>query len=1024
MGPISEASVFTLSCSGAGGNVSKTVSFSLLDNDSDSDGLPDDWELQYFGNLDQNAAGDYDGDGLSNGQEYGLGTNPANSDSDGDGASDAEEVVYGSDPNDNGDTWQSHRPYKPVVAAQDVAPLRDHVFDVAQAYGDPDGDALATSEWQVSTDAGFNDLMLYRGVFEATAVAAPLGVLLPSTQYWVRTRHRDTNGLPSEWSDAVQFSTAAAYPNDADDNGIDDDYQVDGFVDTNGNGISDPDEGMCNLYDAEGRNPIGFKSSAGTLQCFTSLGSSDLPQEQMPDGGLAYGAFSFMVTDLPVNAEAPAAITVTVYFPGTLDPGTGWYKYDEAIQDYTDFSSNVSVEGNAVTLFLADGGDGDQDGVVNGVIVDPSGPANTSVTSRSGGGAAGWLLFALCFAIALIRKRTVKSNTSAPVRWFQRSKVRTSSTAAVLLLATAVADAGVVTSYEVESTVSSAQSAVPLTFGQVFKVGDVPAGSDVFVRGGAGEPLLSQVDKKAFHSDGSLRHAIVTTVLPALSGSAQQTVSLETQAGGGSGAAVSLAGLLSSGFDAQVDLAVGGTVYGLSARELLSSGSYETWLAGPLVSEWIVGGPVRRADGTEHPRLAAYFHVRAYAGYDRVRVDVVIENGWAFVAGASDQSYNIDVRLNGASVYQQNINHYNHARWHRQFWAGQQPNAYVRHDVDYLQATGAIPSYIDLTPSEGYLNGLSQTSTPMDNGELTDSFGDTGAQPQIGPLPRWTSTYAVSGDRRAYRNMLANDDSAGTYAAHYRDKQTGRPVSIVDHPNATLQDNSVPQGSSSNPYTLDQAHQPSVGFLSYVVTGDYFYLEETQFWTSWNLLWTNSGYRGYEKGIFTVQVRGQAWALRNLGQAAYITPDDSPLKAHYASHIHHNAQDRINNYLNGSSANNLGAIKSYDGASLFAPWMDDFFSWAVGYLVDLGFTEVIPLRDWKVRFPVGRMGLTDYCYLRAAEYHLVIGPSNSQFWSSFAELYSQNFGAVGSCPEGAEMGGYAHSPTGYTSNLRPALVAA
>ena len=383
-------------------------------------------------------------------------TGPPTIHSDGDGESDAEEVVYGSDPNDNGDTWRSHRPYKPVVAAQDVAPLRDHVFDVAQAYGDPDGDALATSEWQVSTDAGFDDLMLYRGVFEATAVAAPLGVLLPSTQYWVRTRHRDTNGLPSEWSDAVQFSTAAAYPTDADDNGIDDDYQVDGFVDTNANGISDPDEGMCNLYDAEGRNPIGFKSSAGTLQCFTSLGSSDLPQEQMPDGGLAYGAFSFMVTDLPVNPEAPAAITVTVYFPAALDPGAGWYKYDEAIQDYTDFSSNALVEGNTVTLFLADGGDGDQDGVVNGVIVDPSGPANTSVTSRSGGGAAGWLLLALCFAIALIRKRTVKTNTSTPVRRFQRSKARATFTAAVFLLATAGAEAGVVTSYEVESTVSSA----------------------------------------------------------------------------------------------------------------------------------------------------------------------------------------------------------------------------------------------------------------------------------------------------------------------------------------------------------------------------------------------------------------------------------------------------------------------------------------------------------------------------------------------------------------------------------------
>ena len=162
--------------------------------------------------------------------------------------------------------------------------------------------------------------------------------------------------------------------------------QIDGFVDTNANGISDADEGMCNLYDAEGRNAIGFKASAGTLQCFTSLGGSDLPEAQMPEGGLAYGAFSFMVSDLPVDLEQPASVLITVYFPEDLAPETTWYKYDEAIQDYTDFSDHAVVDGNTMILTLTDGGDGDQDGVVNGVIIDPSGPGN--VSRNSGGGSS------------------------------------------------------------------------------------------------------------------------------------------------------------------------------------------------------------------------------------------------------------------------------------------------------------------------------------------------------------------------------------------------------------------------------------------------------------------------------------------------------------------------------------------------------------------------------------------------------------------------------------------------------------
>jgi hypothetical protein len=48
----------------------------LLWLDSDGDGLPDSWELAYFGNLNQTATGDFDGDERSNLQEFLDGTNP------------------------------------------------------------------------------------------------------------------------------------------------------------------------------------------------------------------------------------------------------------------------------------------------------------------------------------------------------------------------------------------------------------------------------------------------------------------------------------------------------------------------------------------------------------------------------------------------------------------------------------------------------------------------------------------------------------------------------------------------------------------------------------------------------------------------------------------------------------------------------------------------------------------------------------------------------------------------------------
>jgi len=69
-----------------------------INADSDGNGLPDAWELQYFGHIGVDPNADPDGDGLTNLQEYQHGTNPLNADTDGDGLSDGIEVAIGTNP--------------------------------------------------------------------------------------------------------------------------------------------------------------------------------------------------------------------------------------------------------------------------------------------------------------------------------------------------------------------------------------------------------------------------------------------------------------------------------------------------------------------------------------------------------------------------------------------------------------------------------------------------------------------------------------------------------------------------------------------------------------------------------------------------------------------------------------------------------------------------------------------------------------------------------------------------------------
>jgi hypothetical protein len=80
----------------AGSNPTNLLSTPL---NKDADGLPDTWEQTYFSSLTQGDAGDFDGDGFTNLQEYLAGTHPANAaftpaDIDGDSLPDAWEQQH------------------------------------------------------------------------------------------------------------------------------------------------------------------------------------------------------------------------------------------------------------------------------------------------------------------------------------------------------------------------------------------------------------------------------------------------------------------------------------------------------------------------------------------------------------------------------------------------------------------------------------------------------------------------------------------------------------------------------------------------------------------------------------------------------------------------------------------------------------------------------------------------------------------------------------------------------------------
>ncbi|HJR10574.1 MAG TPA: hypothetical protein VJ823_04100, partial [Rhodanobacteraceae bacterium] len=638
-------------------------------------------------------------------------------------------------------------------------------------------------------------------------------------------------------------------------------------------------------------------------------------------------------------------------------------------------------------------------------------------------------------------------------------KLMAACAACALLLGVAQAQAATVVTDSVVSQSTGSQASVPVTFGQIFKAGDIPAGSTVTATLN-GQPVALQVDTKATNPDGSLRHAVLTAVVPSLPGGGTLPLALSAGSPAASmaqGAPVSLSQLLATGYDAKVSVNLGGMTYSVNARGLLQAadlsgacGTWKTqcdqWLSGPLTSEWVVNGPVTSSAGSAYPNLKIYFAVRAYAGNTpgtvaSVRTDIIVENTDAFAPQAQPQ-YTATLTSGSASYTSPELTQYTATRWHKLlWWNNAQPQVYLQQDTQYIQNSMAVSRYQTLQPDESFLAGVRQSCAPLDYCDQTKAMSNTGAQPAIGPLPRWTSVYITYPDVRAYNWMLANTDALGTYSVHYRDAATGWPVSIQKHPYVTIIDwayaNSMVQKattkaalyepdllpnctnntvvtncttswySTGNPYRWDNEHQPAMSYVPYMVTGDYYYMSELAFGASLNDLWSNEGYRGFSQGLIDRShgaARAKAWTLRNMAEAAYLLPDSYPLKAEFNAVVHNSLADWNAKYSNNPSANPLrimddSAVYSLNGGKRngVAPWQHNFLTWSAGHAAELGFADAIPLRNWLAKFEIGLM--TDwqnnssqgYCWLEASAYAVQVKDASGSWLPSFTAAYAATF---------------------------------
>lgn len=484
---------------------------------------------------------------------------------------------------------------------------------------------------------------------------------------------------------------------------------------------------------------------------------------------------------------------------------------------------------------------------------------------------------------------------------------------------------------------------LPFALGHAFKQGDVPAGQYV------NSDLTDwQAVPTTYWPDGSLRHAIIAG-RATCSANVLKSIALSVSGTNRSGTALTEADLASA--MSTVTLAAGGDSFTLNSL-IGTAARHRTVCSGPVMSSWLY----RRAIAGS-TNLVAWFEVRLYIG-GAVEILPWAENGFLLGTNPLADTRTWTLTIGGVTKFSSSLTVRHRSRpllldntaasfKHWSYWAGTtDPQIVPKHDMAYLRATGMVPNLAAI-PSETRLNALPQSFAPGTVAGIDTQMGAAGTNSGIIghdsniAHAAWVSS---SADARAYNASMAFGYSGGSWSTHYREGDPtlaiNEPFVFTQRPNVSINEGSspaVPAGDGNEVGTPVTTHQPSYGFLPWLLTGRWWFLEEQLFWTNFNYLKGSPSQRrgeayGQNTGTYPPYTasasagiidlsngayphRGGAWSLRCLAQTLAILPTTHPCYASIKASFDANVGFYRSLYITGAYAQDASSA-SYVGNAL------------------------------------------------------------------------------------------------------------
>lgn len=599
--------------------------------------------------------------------------------------------------------------------------------------------------------------------------------------------------------------------------------------------------------------------------------------------------------------------------------------------------------------------------------------------------------------------------------------------------------AGALAALRFENPFARPSAAGVVTFGQAFAAGVVKPG-DAMALDIGGARTFVQVDVKARHADGSIRHAALSAMAPSVKAHGAVDAALFRAAATPPALDVAAAveGLtlpVSTRFtDAVGPRTLTIDAGALAAKALVAN--KDRWLDGPLVRETRFETPVA-------PHLLLRVDARIASG-GALRLSVALSNEKTFSAGLRDLRYDVAVGAGPAPVFAaRDVAQHRASVWRKVFVRGAAPRLHIVRDLDPFIAANVLPP---LDPSQGAsaaaiaeLYIQSDSDAPLAPAAIQKYFPTTGGRGDIGLAPQWTALALLAQTPASFQTMIANAEAAGAVPWHMRDEATGEFVSLLKRPRfwgepRGLEEQYAPDrphpdlfAGSDGGWTPDIAHAPALAAVPYALTADRHYADELAAEAAFML---NNRWPAERRGGLVAtdvdQVRESAWALRTLSDAEFLLPDDYPLKDYFRRATRENIAAMKVKYVDKRAMRGAGELEGWFGEKIdraperISPWQNDYLVLSLAAAARRGSEDARALLNWTSNFQAGRFLSPDFdpklgfAYLFNAKDGATQRPVPT--WRA---VFERTFASGRSSFEGAD--GYPGMAAGYVGSAYAAL---